>query len=109
MDLLKSPHVDKVRFLYSFLDPVSFSTSLLSFTYFDCGCEQHIRANEEHSVSLSTADSSQVAESLAEVCSDVCCHVQFLMGTNLLTGHTDRHWKAVRKGVAPAFSTQHMR
>lgn len=35
--------------------------------------------------------------------------VQFLMGTNLLTGHTDRHWKAVRKGVAPAFSAQHMR
>ena len=31
------------------------------------------------------------------------------MGTNLLTGHTDRHWKAVRKGVAPAFSAQHMR
>ena len=31
------------------------------------------------------------------------------MGTNLLTGHTDKHWKAVRKGVAPAFSAQHMR
>ncbi|CAK0744791.1 hypothetical protein CVIRNUC_001574 [Coccomyxa viridis] len=54
MDMLKSPYVDKVRFLYSFLDP-------------------------------------------------------FLMGTNMLTGHTDKHWKAVRKGVAPAFSAQHMR
>lgn len=31
------------------------------------------------------------------------------MGTNMLTGHTDKHWKAVRKGVAPAFSAQHMR
>ncbi len=29
---------------------------------------------------------------------------EFLGGTNLLTGHTDGHWKAVRKGVAPAFS-----
>jgi cytochrome P450 len=29
---------------------------------------------------------------------------EFLGGTNLLTGHTDAHWKAVRKGVAPAFS-----
>ena len=25
MDMLKSPYVDKVRFLYSFLDPVSLS------------------------------------------------------------------------------------
>ena len=29
---------------------------------------------------------------------------QFLGGINLLTGSTDAHWKAVRKGVAPAFS-----
>ena len=29
---------------------------------------------------------------------------QFLGGINLLTGPTDAHWKAVRKGVAPAFS-----
>ena len=31
------------------------------------------------------------------------------MGTNMLTGHTDKHWKAVRKAVAPSFSAQHMR
>lgn len=37
------------------------------------------------------------------------CAAQFLMGTNLLTGHTDKHWKVVRKGVAPAFSALHMR
>ena len=30
--------------------------------------------------------------------------LQFLGGINLLTGPTDPHWKAVRKGVAPAFS-----
>ena len=44
---------------------------------------------------------------MARADSKLC--VQFLMGTNMLTGHTDRHWKAVRKGVAPAFSAQHMR
>jgi hypothetical protein len=26
-----------------------------------------------------------------------------------LTGHTDEHWKAVRKSVAPAFSAGNMR
>jgi hypothetical protein len=34
---------------------------------------------------------------------------QFLGGTNMLTGHTDEHWKAVRKAVAPAFSAGNMR
>ena len=34
---------------------------------------------------------------------------QFLAGPNLLTGNTDGHWRAVRKGVAPAFSATHMR
>lgn len=29
MDLLKSPYVDKIRFLYSFLDPVSRSAWIL--------------------------------------------------------------------------------
>ncbi|KAK9827618.1 hypothetical protein WJX81_006830 [Elliptochloris bilobata] len=53
-EVLHSPHLDKLRYLYSFLDP-------------------------------------------------------FLGGTNLLTGHTDAHWKAVRKGVAPAFSAGNMR
>ena len=53
-ELLHSPHLDKFRYLYSFLDP-------------------------------------------------------FLGGTNLLTGPTDAHWKAVRKGVAPAFSAGNMR
>ncbi|KAK9904844.1 hypothetical protein WJX75_003698 [Coccomyxa subellipsoidea] len=52
--LLRSKVVDKMRFVYSFLDP-------------------------------------------------------FLGGTNLLTGHTDEHWKAVRKSVAPAFSAGNMR
>ncbi|EIE19060.1 cytochrome P450 [Coccomyxa subellipsoidea C-169] len=33
----------------------------------------------------------------------------FLGGTNMLTGHTDDHWKAVRKAVAPAFSAGNMR
>ncbi|EIE21561.1 cytochrome P450 [Coccomyxa subellipsoidea C-169] len=33
----------------------------------------------------------------------------FLSGTNLLTGHTDEHWRAVRKGIAPAFSTANVR
>ena len=39
------------------------------------------------------------------------CHlvVQFLGGTNMLTGHTDEHWKTVRKAVAPAFSAGNMR
>jgi len=27
----------------------------------------------------------------------------------MLTGHTDEHWKAVRKAVAPAFSAGNMR
>ena len=36
-------------------------------------------------------------------------YVQFLGGTNLLTGHTDEHWKAVRKAVAPSFSAGNMR
>ena len=35
--------------------------------------------------------------------------MQFLGGTNLLTGHTDEHWKAVRKAVAPSFSAGNMR
>jgi len=35
--------------------------------------------------------------------------MQFLGGTNLLTGHTDGHWKAVRKAVAPSFSAGNMR
>ena len=39
----------------------------------------------------------------------VCARVQFLAGPNLLTGNTDGHWRAVRKGVAPAFSATHMR
>ena len=30
MDILKSPHVDKVRFLYSFLDPVCLFSILTS-------------------------------------------------------------------------------
>ncbi|KAK9832543.1 hypothetical protein WJX81_007874 [Elliptochloris bilobata] len=33
----------------------------------------------------------------------------FLAGPNLLTGNTDEHWRAVRKGVAPAFSAANMR
>ncbi|CAL8464666.1 g4201 [Coccomyxa elongata] len=33
----------------------------------------------------------------------------FLGGTNMLTGHSDEHWKAVRKAVAPAFSAGNMR
>ncbi|CAK0787662.1 hypothetical protein CVIRNUC_010884 [Coccomyxa viridis] len=52
--VLRSKHVDKLRFKYSFLDP-------------------------------------------------------FLGGTNLLTGHTDEHWKAVRKAVAPSFSAGNMK
>jgi len=32
-----------------------------------------------------------------------------LAGPNLLTGNTDEHWRAVRKGVAPAFSAANMR
>ncbi len=35
--------------------------------------------------------------------------LQFLGGTNLLTGHTNEHWKAVRKAVAPSFSAGNMR
>ncbi len=34
---------------------------------------------------------------------------QFLGGANLLTGHTDEHWRAMRKAVAPAFSALNMR
>ena len=34
---------------------------------------------------------------------------EFLGGPNLLTGHTDAHWKALRKGVAPAFSVANMK
>ena len=36
-------------------------------------------------------------------------HAQFLGGANLLTGHTDAHWRAVRKGSVPAFSTSNVR
>ena len=36
-------------------------------------------------------------------------HAQFLGGANLLTGHTDAHWRAVRKGIVPAFSTGNVR
>ena len=53
-EVLHSPHLDKVRYMYSFLDP-------------------------------------------------------FMGGLSLLTGPTDAHWKAVRKGVAPAFSAGNMR
>ena len=53
-EVLHSPHLDKIRYMYSFLDP-------------------------------------------------------FLGGLSLLTGPTDAHWKAVRKGVAPAFSAGNMR
>ena len=35
--------------------------------------------------------------------------LQFLGGENMLTGHTDAHWRAVRKAVAPAFSAGNMR
>ena len=35
--------------------------------------------------------------------------LQFLGGENMLTGHTNEHWKAVRKAVAPAFSAGNMR
>lgn len=35
--------------------------------------------------------------------------MQFLGGVNVLTGPTDEHWRAVRKGVASAFSAQRMR
>lgn len=35
--------------------------------------------------------------------------LQFLGGVNVLTGPTDDHWRAVRKGVSPAFSAQRMR
>ena len=35
--------------------------------------------------------------------------MQFLAGSNLLTGRTDSHWAAVRKGIAPAFSIAKMR
>lgn len=38
-----------------------------------------------------------------------CVCTQFLAGPNLLTGNTDEHWRAVRKGVAPAFSAANMR
>ena len=34
---------------------------------------------------------------------------EFLGGTSVLTGHTNGHWKAVRKGVANAFSMASMR
>jgi len=53
-EVLHSPHLDKLRFIYQFLDP-------------------------------------------------------FLGGVSLLTGRTDAHWKAVRKGVAPSFSAGNMR
>ncbi|CAL8465573.1 g5109 [Coccomyxa elongata] len=33
----------------------------------------------------------------------------FLGGKSLLTGHTDEHWKTVRKAVSPAFSQGNMR
>ena len=35
--------------------------------------------------------------------------LQFLGGENMLTGHTNAHWRAVRKAVAPAFSAGNMR
>ena len=38
-----------------------------------------------------------------------CACLQFLGGENMLTGHTNDHWKAVRKAVAPAFSAGNMR
>jgi cytochrome P450 len=34
---------------------------------------------------------------------------EFLGGVNLLTGPTNDHWKALRKGVAPAFSVTNMK
>ena len=34
---------------------------------------------------------------------------EFLGGTSVLTGHSNGHWKAVRKGVANAFSMASMR
>ena len=40
---------------------------------------------------------------------DVPLRMQFLGGQNMLTGHTNEHWKAVRKAVAPAFSAGNMR
>ena len=35
--------------------------------------------------------------------------MQFLGGVNVLTGPSDAHWRAVRKGVSPAFSAVRMR
>ena len=40
---------------------------------------------------------------------ECCKHAQFLGGANLLTGHTDAHWRAVRKGIVPAFSAGNVR
>lgn len=34
---------------------------------------------------------------------------QLLGGANVLTGQSDVHWRAVRKGVAPAFASGKMR
>ena len=35
--------------------------------------------------------------------------LQFLGGVNVLTGPSDPHWRAVRKGVSPAFSSSRMK
>ena len=93
MHVLYSQHFDKFRFAYSFLDPVSLYSS------------SHI--SKVSMLSYFQARKLKVPQRQLRIA--MLAGLQLLNGSSILTGPTDEHWKQVRKGVAPAFSTQHMK
>lgn len=110
--VLRSKVVDKLRFQYSFLDPVRLFWLDLILA---CCRWTPSRLNQARTVLFGacwTSSSECSRWSGRESCrrpalTGVCVpqsHAQFLGGQNMLTGHTNGHWKAVRKAVAPAFS-----
>lgn len=103
MHVLYSQHFDKFRFAYSFLDPVSLSFKTLVSGSVSCFAISYCCY-----LGLIRSPQKAQIEKRSFRCRCSLC-LQLLNGSSILTGPTDEHWKQVRKGVAPAFSTQHMK
>ena len=90
----RSKLLDKFRFQYHFMDEVrrgfleSFEVPPLFFGFAEQGESERKNLRPFPSKNHNKTTTSY----------------QFLGGLNVLTGPTNAHWKAVRKGVAPAFS-----
>lgn len=98
----RSKLLDKFRFQYHFMDEVRREEDVCFFSLFEPSKRRRPAKKPTHT--QKTHPPSFFSFPLKNNASFYNPTTQFLGGLNVLTGPTNAHWKAVRKGVAPAFS-----